>query len=86
MWRPWLRGMQTTLDKMDAQEAHDFLLEAGRTLKAMIDGMQNLYDKDRTKDRNLALLTRNFQPIEDNPLRLRQAYPETVRIDVFAQP
>ncbi len=75
---PLLRGMQTTLDKMDAQEAHDFLLEAGRTLKAMIDGMQNLYDKDRTKDRNLALLTRNFQPIEDNPLRLRQAYPETV--------
>ncbi|MEE9412688.1 MAG: type VI secretion system-associated FHA domain protein TagH [Methylococcales bacterium] len=75
---PLLRGMQTTLEKMDTQEAHDFLLEAGRTLKSMIDGMQNLYAKDRTKDRNLALLTRNFQPIEDNPLRLKQDYPETV--------
>jgi type VI secretion system protein ImpI len=75
---PLLRGMQTTLDKMDTQEAHDFLLEAGRTLKSMIDGLQNLYAKDRTQDRNLALLTRNFQPIEDNPLRLKQDYPETV--------
>lgn len=75
---PLLRGMETTLEKMDTQEAHDFLLEAGRTLKAMIDGLQNLYAKDRTQDRNLALLTRNFQPIEDNPLRLKQNYPETV--------
>jgi len=75
---PLLRGMQTTLDKMDTQEAHDFLLESGRTLKAMIDGMQNLYDKDGSHDRNLALLTRNFQPIEDNPLRLKQGYSETV--------
>jgi type VI secretion system protein ImpI len=75
---PLLRGMETSLEKMDAQEAHDFLLEAGRTLKTMIDGIQNLYDKDRTQDRNLALLTRNFQPIEDNPLRLRQGYPKTV--------
>jgi len=75
---PLLRGMETSLEKMDAQESHDFLLEAGRTLKAMIDGIQNLYDKDRTQDRNLALLTRNFQPIEDNPLRLKQVYPKTV--------
>lgn len=75
---PLLRGMQTTLDKMDAQQAHDFLLEAGRTIKAMIDGLQNLYDEDCTQDRNLALLTRNFQPIEDNPLRLKQSYSETV--------
>lgn len=75
---PLLRGMETSLDKMDAKEAQDFLLEAGRTLKAMIDGIQNLYDKDRTQDRNLALLTRNFQPIEDNPLRLKQNYSQTV--------
>jgi len=75
---PLLRGMQATLEKMDSQQAHDFLLEAGRTLKSMIEGLQNLYDKDRTQDRNLALLTRNFQPIEDNPLRLKQPYPETV--------
>ncbi|MFW5444504.1 MAG: type VI secretion system-associated FHA domain protein TagH [Methylococcaceae bacterium] len=75
---PLLRGMQTTLETMDTQQAHDFLLETGQTLKAMIDGLQNLYAKDREQDRNLALLTRNFQPIEDNPLRLKQPYPETV--------
>jgi type VI secretion system protein ImpI len=75
---PLLRGMQTTLETMDTQQAHDFLLETGQTLKAMIDGLQNLYDKDRKQDRNLDLLTRNFQPIEDNPLRLRQSYSDTV--------
>lgn len=74
---PLLRGMGISIEEMDTEKAHDFLIEAGQAVRAAVSGIQALYQKDHTT-LNPAMLSRNLQPIEDNPLRLRQPYEQTV--------
>lgn len=73
---PLLRTLGGELDFRDSAEQHAFLEEAGRTLRATIDGLLNLHQsQDGTR---YPLRDRRLQPIEDNPLRLEQSYADTV--------
>ncbi|MGL4667756.1 MAG: type VI secretion system-associated FHA domain protein TagH [Saezia sp.] len=77
---PMQQGLQTNLGELDSAAAYNLMLEAGKALKAAINGILQIYDEKYTAStNNLALLTRNLQPIEDNPLRLKQTYDETVQ-------
>jgi type VI secretion system protein ImpI len=75
---PLLKGMGISLENMDSDKAHDFLVETGQAVQATISGIQALYQQDNNATLNLALLSRNLQPIEDNPLRLKQPYDKTM--------
>jgi len=75
---PLLKGMGISLDNMDSDKAHDFLVETGQAVQATISGIQALYQQDCNATLNIALLSRNLQPIEDNPLRLKQPYEKTM--------
>lgn len=76
---PMQQGLQTNLGNLDSSSAYNMMLEAGKALRATIHGISRLYDEHYSASHNnLALLTRNLQPIEDNPLRLKQSYEETV--------
>ncbi len=74
---PLLRGMGISIEEMDAERAHDFLIEVGKAIKATVSGIQNLYQQEQSTALNPSLLGRNLQPIEDNPLRLKQSYEKT---------
>lgn len=76
---PLLRGLQANLGSMDSTASYDLLFEAGKSLKAAIEGISRLYDDPNISTNHLSMLTRTLQPIEDNPLRLRQNYEDTVR-------
>ena len=74
---PLVEGLGAPVGALDAHAAHTLLFEAGTTLAALIRGLAAL---NRTPEgQGLALAKRTLQPIEDNPLRLAQTYPETVR-------
>ena len=74
---PLLRGMGISIEEMDAERAHDFLIEVGQAIQTTISGIQAIYQKDQCTALNSSLLGRNLQPIEDNPLRLKQSYEKT---------
>ncbi len=74
-----LQGMDVALDDMDAQAGRALLVEAGQALGAAIRGIAALYDATEPQVSRLAMNTLTLQPIEDNPLRLGQGYPDTVR-------
>jgi len=76
---PLIEGLGAPLGTLDAQASHALLREAGEALNAAIRGIADLYGSQAAGNRRLALLGRTLQPIEDNPLRLGQSYPETVR-------
>lgn len=74
---PLVEGLGAPVGALDPHAAHALLFEAGTTLAALIRGLAALH---RTPEgQGLALAKRTLQPIEDNPLRLAQTYPETVR-------
>lgn len=76
---PMQQGLQANLGELDSATAYNLMLEAGKALKAAINGISHLYDeKYAASSNNISLLTRNLQPIEDNPLRLKQSYEQTV--------
>jgi len=78
---PLLKGMEVSLGELDTNKAHDFLREAGETIKASIEGIMKIYQSSYMigDSSTLSLLSRNLQPIEDNPLRLKQDYKHTVQ-------
>ncbi len=78
---PLLKGMEVTLGELDSNKAHDFLREAGETIKATIEGIMKIYQNsyDIGNASTISLLSRNLQPIEDNPLKLKQDYKHTVQ-------
>lgn len=73
---PLLRGMGAEIDFADSDEMRLFLEEAGQTLKATVEGLLALHQGEDS--RHQALRTR-LQPIEDNPLRLANDYPDTIQ-------
>lgn len=75
---PLLQGLNIHVGTLNAESAHYLLYEAGRALRAAINGIANLYENSSSHDHRLSMLTRTLQPIEDNPLRLRQSYEEMV--------
>lgn len=78
---PLLKGMGVTMGELDSNKAHDFLREAGETIKATIEGIMKIYQSTHQvgDSTTLSLLSRNLHPIEDNPLRLKQDYKHTVQ-------
>jgi type VI secretion system protein ImpI len=74
-----LQGLGVTLDGLDVQANHTLLLEAGQALAAAIRGIAALYDTTGAPASRMAMNALTLQPIEDNPLRLGQPYPDTVR-------
>lgn len=80
---PLLTTLGGELRFRDSAEQHAFLEEAGRTLKATVDGLLALH---RVHDGSrYPLRDRRLQPIEDNPLRLGQSYEQTLTTLFAAQ-
>ncbi len=73
---PLLRGLGAELPLRDSEEQQAFLAEAGQTLRAALEGLMAL--QRAQDDSRYPLRDRRLQPIEDNPLRLGQPYPETL--------
>lgn len=73
---PLVEGLGAPVGALDTHAAHTLLFEAGTTLAALIRGLAAL--NQAPEGQRLALAKRTLQPIEDNPLRLAQSYPETV--------
>lgn len=80
---PLLRGLDMDISFRDSEEQQAFLEEAGQTLKAAINGLRTL--QQFQNDSKYPLRDRRLQPIEDNPLRLGQAYEATVETMFSAQ-
>ncbi|AJJ61389.1 type VI secretion system-associated FHA domain protein TagH [Yersinia aldovae] len=71
---PLMRGFGAQLPIRNSQEANDFLEEAGKTLKAAIEGLLALqHSQNGLRDKHL-------RPIEDNPLRLNMDYDTTLSL------
>ncbi|MBD3640775.1 MAG: type VI secretion system-associated FHA domain protein TagH [Marinobacter sp.] len=79
---PLLRGLGADVDFADSDQMRLFLEEAGQTLKATVEGLLALHQGEDS--RHQALRTR-LQPIEDNPLRLANDYPDTIQTLFAAQ-
>jgi len=76
---PLVEGLGAPVGTVDGTEAYGLLNEAGRTLGALIRGLSALNIPQPGDEQRISLAGRTLQPIEDNPLRLGQDYPETVR-------
>lgn len=74
-----MQGLEVPLGPLDGQAGQALLREAGQALSAAIKGIAEVYAAQAGDAQPRRLLGRNLQPIEDNPLRLGLAYPETVR-------
>ncbi|EAS1760434.1 type VI secretion system-associated FHA domain protein TagH [Salmonella enterica] len=75
---PLLRGLGSSLNVRNSQEADDFLEEVGRTLQAAITGLLSLQ-----QHRN-SLSDKHLRPLEDNPLRLNMRYADALDV-MFAE-
>lgn len=71
---PLMRGLNARLQIRNSEEASDFLQEAGKTLKAAVEGLLALQRSQH------GLRDRHLRPIEDNPLRLNMDYDTTLRM------
>ncbi|WP_136248088.1 type VI secretion system-associated FHA domain protein TagH [Halomonas borealis] len=80
---PLLTTLGGELRFRDSAEQHAFLEEAGRTLKAAVDGLLALHQSHDGS--RYPLRDRRLQPIEDNPLRLGQPYDQTLTTLFSAQ-
>lgn len=76
---PLVDGIGAPIGAIDEQEAYALLHEAGRTLGALIRGLSALNASQPGEQQRISLAGRTLQPIEDNPLRLGQSYPDTVK-------
>jgi len=45
---PLLRGMGISIEEMDAESAHEFLIEVGQAIRVTITGIQALYQQDQS--------------------------------------
>ncbi|MDR5860451.1 type VI secretion system-associated FHA domain protein TagH [Halomonas eurihalina] len=80
---PLLQTLGGELRFRDSAEQHAFLEEAGRTLKATVEGLLALHQAHDGS--RYPLRDRRLQPIEDNPLRLGQSYDQTLTTLFAAQ-
>lgn len=80
---PLLQTLGGELRFRDSAEQHAFLEEAGRTLKAAVEGLLVLHQAHDGS--RYPLRDRRLQPIEDNPLRLGQSYEQTLTTLFAAQ-
>ncbi|MFP2423567.1 type VI secretion system-associated FHA domain protein TagH [Pseudescherichia vulneris] len=71
---PLMRGFDAQLPIRNSQEANDFLEEAGKTLKATIEGLLALQRSQH------GLRDKHLRPLEDNPLRLNMDYDTTLSL------
>ncbi|CNH73751.1 type VI secretion system-associated FHA domain protein TagH [Yersinia pekkanenii] len=71
---PLMRGFAAQLPIRNSQDANDFLEEAGKTLKATIEGLLALQQSQH------GLRDKHLRPIEDNPLRLNMDYDTTLSL------
>lgn len=65
---PLLRGLGSSLVVHNSQEADAFLEEAGRALRAAVQGLLELQHSQNS------LSDKHLRPLEDNPLRLGLSY------------
>ncbi|WP_269510564.1 type VI secretion system-associated FHA domain protein TagH [Burkholderia sp. IMCC1007] len=77
--KPLVDGLGAPVGALDAEAAYALLYEAGRSLSAAIHGLSALHGGVSGATNRQAFAARTLQPIEDNPLRLGQGYPDTVR-------
>ncbi|MEJ5071099.1 type VI secretion system-associated FHA domain protein TagH [Enterobacter ludwigii] len=75
---PLMRGFDAQLPIRNSQDANDFLEEAGKTLKATIEGLLALQRSQH------GLRDKHLRPLEDNPLRLNMDYDTTLSL-LFAE-
>ncbi|MTD26533.1 type VI secretion system-associated FHA domain protein TagH [Erwinia sorbitola] len=75
---PLMRGMSARIPISNSQEASDFLEEAGKTLRAAIEGLLAIQHSQH------GLRDKHLRPIEDNPLRLNMDYGTTLSL-LFAE-
>ncbi|MBB3232485.1 type VI secretion system-associated FHA domain protein TagH [Halomonas stenophila] len=80
---PLLTTLGGELRFRDSAEQHAFLEEAGRTLRATMEGLLALHQAHDGS--RYPLRDRRLQPIEDNPLRLGQPYAQTLTTLFSAQ-
>lgn len=71
---PLMRGFGAQLPIHNSQDANDFLEEAGKTLKATIEGLLALQRSQH------GLRDKHLRPLEDNPLRLNMDYDTTLSL------
>lgn len=76
---PLVEGIGAPVGVVDDQEAYVLLSETGRAVGALIRGLCALNTPQAGEQQRMSLAGRTLQPIEDNPLRLGQSYPDTVR-------
>ena len=76
---PFEQGLQTNRGSMNSEDAYNLMQEVGKSIKAAVEGIMKLYGAESADQHRLSMLTRTLQPIEDNPLRLKQTYDDTVR-------
>jgi type VI secretion system protein ImpI len=75
---PMLNGLGVDfLDHYDAGQMHALSEELGESLQACIKGLLDLHQQ--VNEGRFGVMTRNLQPIEDNPLRLGLGYKETLQ-------
>lgn len=76
---PLVEGIGAAVGAIDEHDAYALLNESGRALGALIRGLCALNAPQADDQQRISLAGRTLQPIEDNPLRLGQNYPDTVR-------
>ncbi|MDD1780506.1 type VI secretion system-associated FHA domain protein TagH [Enterovibrio sp. ZSDZ35] len=76
---PLMRGLETAVGQTDDMaEMQALSEEIGASMKSAIDGLLNLHHQ--VAQSRYGVMNKNFQPIEDNPLRLGLSYEETMKI------
>ncbi|MGG4610590.1 type VI secretion system-associated FHA domain protein TagH [Providencia sp. Me31A] len=71
---PLMNGLGIHLNLTSSQQANDFLIELGKTMKAAVEGLLALQQQQES------LQDKQLRPIEDNPLRLNSSYEDTMKL------
>ncbi|MCW2256797.1 type VI secretion system protein ImpI [Providencia alcalifaciens] len=71
---PLMQGLGIHLNLQTSQQANDFLVELGKTIKSAVEGLLALQQQQES------LQDKQLRPIEDNPLRLNSSYEEAMKL------
>ncbi len=71
---PLMNGLGIHLNLASSQQANDFLIELGKTMKAAVEGLLALQQQQES------LQDKQLRPIEDNLLRLNSSYEDTMKL------
>ncbi|KXF83059.1 hypothetical protein ATN88_04840 [Enterovibrio coralii] len=76
---PLLKGLETSIgDGEDMQKMQAISEEIGASMKSAIEGLLQLHHQ--IAESRFGVMNKNFQPIEDNPLRLGLSYEDTMGV------